>query len=154
MKLRPHLAILPVWHCTHIHTDPYSASRNVSLVLHDCVTLFYHKTKWKNLIATLKGKRKVLFLCLGRRLHESKAMSGPGDKLNQAKASVLDSGGCRWGHGRPTMGLSLSSVHASCSTKKILPLTLLLHNSLSFPGHSGAVSSNTQHIRNILLQMF
>lgn len=118
MKLRPHLSILPVWHRTHIHTDPYSASRNVSLVLHDCVTLFYRKTKWKNLIAALKGKRKVLFLCLGWRLNERKAMSGPGDKLNQAKASVLDSGGRRWGHGRPTMGLSLSSVHAPAQPRR------------------------------------
>lgn len=39
--------ILPVWRCTHMHTEPHSASGNVSLVLCDCVTLIYHRTKMK-----------------------------------------------------------------------------------------------------------
>lgn len=43
----------------------------------------------------LEEEKEVLYFSLGLRLTESKATSRPGDKLDQAKASTLDSGGPR-----------------------------------------------------------
>ena len=68
------------------------------------------RQEWRNLIVMLEEENEVLFFSLGLRLTGSKATSGPGDKLDQAKASTLDSGGPRWGPGWPTMGLSLVAL--------------------------------------------
>ena len=75
----------------YIHADQYSASRSRSLVLCDCVTFFNCRTKWKNLIGTLKEKRKVFYFSpwnwdwMGEKL----PLTGPRDKLTQAKAEEV-----------------------------------------------------------------